>query len=79
MGAVPAWVLSILEWALALALKNIKPEDVKKELSVVVKAVDAFIASAESKVSGPAKGIADEVEAALHAAFAAIITALDKP
>lgn len=73
---MPTWVVGILQWAVGLALQHISAADVKKELALLFEALDAAIQAADARVTGPFKGVADEVALAFHDAAQAVVAAL---
>ncbi len=63
---MPGWVVSVLEWAIGLALQQIDAADAKKGVASLFEALDAAVQAADKKITGPFKGVADEVAVAFH-------------
>lgn len=75
---MPTWVVGVLQWAVGMALQYVKPEDVKKELANLFEVIDQAVQAADAKVTGPFKGVADEVALEFHECSKAIVEALRK-
>ncbi len=75
---MPVWVVGVLEWAIGLALSHLSHTSVKKELAALFVALDAAVQAADKNVSGPFKGVADEVAEAFHVAVVDVVAALSK-
>ncbi len=73
---MPVWAVGILEWVIGMALKRLKPEDVKREFASLITTIDTFVMSQEAKVKGPLEGVADEVAEAFHACCTTVVAAL---
>lgn len=75
---MPTWVAGVLQWAVGMALAYVKPEDVKKELASLFEVLDQAIQGVDAKVTGPFKGVADQVALEFHECAVAIVAALRK-
>lgn len=75
---MPTWVVGILQWAVGLALQHISAADVKKMLATVFVELDQAVQAVDARVTGPFKGVADEVALAFHDACTAVVDALRK-
>ncbi len=73
---MPTWIVSLLQWVVGLLLQHISPAQVKSELAVLFEGLDVAIQAADAKVTGPFKGVADEVALEFHDACTAVVAAL---
>lgn len=75
---MPVWVVGVLQYVVGLLLQHISASDVKKEIAVLFEMLDGAIQAADARVTGPFKGVADEVAVAFHDVCVAIVEALKK-
>ncbi len=75
---MPNWVIGVLEWGLSIFLQHISAADVKTVVADLFEGLDNTVQAADSRLSGPFKGVADEVAVAFHEAVLVIVAALRK-
>lgn len=75
---MPTWVVSLLETAVHLVLANLSQDWAKQVLCNTLRSVDAAVQATDATLTGPFKGVADEVAQAFHAAVVSICQALGK-
>lgn len=75
---MPVWLVGILEWVVAMALKRLKPEDVKREVADLFELLDNAVQAVGARVTGPFKGVSDEVALAFHECTVEVVKALRK-
>lgn len=74
---MPTYTLSLLEWVVGFALRQVSPQDAKKAVAQLFKSIDEGIQDLSKRSDGkPYDGVVDEVAAEVHAACEAIEKAL---
>lgn len=75
---MPTWLVGVLEWGVGLLLQHLDGPSAKKALASLLTAIDAAVQAAESRITGPFEGVADEVALAFHQAVVEIVAVLTK-
>ncbi len=68
--------IQVIEWAVAKGIDSVTTQEEKDALAWLLGQVDKLVTAVDATVSGPFKGVADEVAAGLHTGLQALVTSL---